>query len=297
MDIGEIVGDALRYPLSDPKKLFMFGIIFVIATLYSNFTTPGAANIALIFLLFIFALFSYVMIAGYQIRILRGTMAGFDELPEFDDLVDMFFDGLKVVIVGIAFVIPLAVVIGLLFYGLVYAPVGLTNLSVHNPTSILFIVIFAIIVILILLLIYPLILMMLANMVYNNTKIESAFKFGEIFNKISNIGWGNFLLWYIVIGIIYLVIAAIGIVIMLFFNLIHLKIIGGVIYPLIIGSYMAIFIYRAVALFYISGDHVTPDKGYLECENCRGYYELQEGESPDDFNECECGGKLVYSRK
>jgi hypothetical protein len=297
MDIGEILGDALRYPLSDPKKLFMFGIIFVIATLYSNFTTQGAANIALILFLLIFALLSYVMIGGYQIRILRGTMAGFDELPEFDDLLDMFVDGLKVVVVGIICAIPLVIVIGLLFYGLVFAPVGLTNLSVHNPSAIFFIAIFAIIVILIILLLYPLILMMLANMVYNNSKIESAFKFGEIFNKISNIGWGNFLLWYIVIGIIYLIISVIGLVIMAFFNLIHLKIVGGVLYPLIIGSYMAIFIYRAVALFYISGDHVTRDLGYLECDNCRGYYELQDGESPDDFNECECGGKLTYINK
>lgn len=36
--------------------------------------------------------------------------------------------------------------------------------------------------------------------------------------------------------------------------------------------------------------------GYLICVNCGGYYELQEGEKPEDFiNECECGGKLIYS--
>jgi hypothetical protein len=36
--------------------------------------------------------------------------------------------------------------------------------------------------------------------------------------------------------------------------------------------------------------------GYLICENCGGYYELQPGESPDDFTDvCACGGKLIYS--
>ncbi|OPX58031.1 MAG: hypothetical protein A4E25_01900 [Methanobacterium sp. PtaB.Bin024] len=35
--------------------------------------------------------------------------------------------------------------------------------------------------------------------------------------------------------------------------------------------------------------------GYLKCEKCGGYYELQEGESPDDFDVCNCGGKLVYT--
>jgi hypothetical protein len=33
---------------------------------------------------------------------------------------------------------------------------------------------------------------------------------------------------------------------------------------------------------------------YLICESCKGYYELQEGESIEDFLECRCGGKLSY---
>ena len=34
---------------------------------------------------------------------------------------------------------------------------------------------------------------------------------------------------------------------------------------------------------------------YLICDKCGGYYELQEGESPEDFSDtCECGGKLRY---
>ncbi|MCE7700221.1 MAG: hypothetical protein K8E24_015790 [Methanobacterium paludis] len=36
--------------------------------------------------------------------------------------------------------------------------------------------------------------------------------------------------------------------------------------------------------------------GYLICDNCGGYYELQEGELPGDFsNKCECGGNLKYT--
>lgn len=45
----------------------------------------------------------------------------------------------------------------------------------------------------------------------------------------------------------------------------------------------------------------TPDnsehvgEGYLVCDKCNSYYELQKGESPDDFtSECECGGKLEF---
>ncbi len=34
--------------------------------------------------------------------------------------------------------------------------------------------------------------------------------------------------------------------------------------------------------------------GYLNCKKCGGYYELQEGESPKDFDKCQCGGDLEY---
>ncbi|NYB53107.1 MAG: hypothetical protein HVN35_11195 [Methanobacteriaceae archaeon] len=36
--------------------------------------------------------------------------------------------------------------------------------------------------------------------------------------------------------------------------------------------------------------------GFLICDKCGGYYELQPGEKPEDFSsECECGGHLNYS--
>jgi hypothetical protein len=34
--------------------------------------------------------------------------------------------------------------------------------------------------------------------------------------------------------------------------------------------------------------------GYVVCEKCGGYYHLQKGESPTDFEECRCGGRLEY---
>jgi len=296
MNIGVIIGDAVRYPLSDPKKLFIFGIIFVFATLYSNFMTTGATNVPLLLILFLIGLIAFVFTFGYELRILRATLAGFIEIPEFDDPIDMFFEGLKVVIVGIVYTILLVIILGILFIVFAIAAGGLTKLSPSSGGSMVFMGIILIFILIIALFIYPLILMSLTNMVYNNSEINAALKFGEIFNKISNIGWGNFLVWYIVTGIIYLILLAIGITIVGVFDLIHLKIIGGILYPLIIGSYMSFFIYRSAALFYMSGDYETGDLGYLECDNCKGYYELQNGESPEDFSECECGGKLVYRK-
>ncbi|AXV40989.1 MAG: hypothetical protein CIT02_01960 [Methanobacterium sp. BAmetb5] len=34
---------------------------------------------------------------------------------------------------------------------------------------------------------------------------------------------------------------------------------------------------------------------YLICPSCGGYYQLEDDESPEDFDECQCGGKLYYS--
>ncbi len=35
---------------------------------------------------------------------------------------------------------------------------------------------------------------------------------------------------------------------------------------------------------------------YLICNRCGGYYELDEDESPEDFDRCHCGGQLYYSQ-
>lgn len=35
--------------------------------------------------------------------------------------------------------------------------------------------------------------------------------------------------------------------------------------------------------------------GYLHCQGCGGYYLLEDDESPQDFERCQCGGELVYT--
>ncbi len=40
----------------------------------------------------------------------------------------------------------------------------------------------------------------------------------------------------------------------------------------------------------------SKDEGYLICESCSGYYKLEKGESLEDFESCECGGKLNFSK-
>lgn len=41
-------------------------------------------------------------------------------------------------------------------------------------------------------------------------------------------------------------------------------------------------------------EYKKENHGLLVCKDCNGYYELQKGESPEDFAECSCGGELKY---
>jgi hypothetical protein len=70
---------------------------------------------------------------GYYLRIIKSTLAGLDELPEFESVGELFIDGTKILIVCIIYAI-----VPLIFYALSFA----------FPGSVFFIiaVIFAIII-------------------------------------------------------------------------------------------------------------------------------------------------------
>lgn len=58
----------------------------------------------------------------------------------------------------------------------------------------------------------------------------------------------------------------------------------------VVGGIIGIFIKGRIS----STKGANKNTGYLICDKCGGYYELQEGESLEDYEECECGGKLKY---
>ena len=285
MNIGEIVKNSIVYPLSDWKKLLILGILIVVDTLNYIFHSLGMGvilsslgSVGLVF---------GVLVYGYEIRVLKSSLAGFSELPQFNDWLDIIINGIKVILVGIAYAIPLILIIvfGELFLGLTLGNLGATNFSI-------FLEILVIIVLLYLIIIFPIFLMSLANMAFYDSELDAAFKFREIFNKISSIGWGNFAIWYVVTGIICLIVIFVGAFVEVIFNLISLKIIGVVLVPLVLLPYMFIYVFRSSALFYLS-----ESQGYLICEKCGGYYKLQPGESAKDFEKCQCGGDLKYAKQ
>ena len=90
--ILDIYKDSFEYSAKDWKTLIVLGV----------------------FCLFSFLLIPAFLITGYNYRVINtavhGVINGRDPLPGFDDLIDMFVDGVKVVIIQIAYLIVPALI-------------------------------------------------------------------------------------------------------------------------------------------------------------------------------------------
>lgn len=63
----------------------------------------------------------------------------------------------------------------------------------------------------------------------------------------------------------------------------------------VLGSILGVFIRKmTINIQQSRSTSKLEEKGYLLCNECGGYYELKKGETPEDYEECECGGKLEY---
>ena len=223
MDITEIISNAIRYPSSDWKKVIIEGVLLIL-----NLTVILAFG------------------TGYTLRVLKSTLAGYDEPPEFDDWGGMLIDGFKVYIVEVAyFIIPFIIIfIGAL--GLFTALISGISIS----ATVYFELILTVIVGLILLVIFGLFgTIAIANMAYYD-KISAAFKFSEILKRISNIGWGKYILWYVITILITIAAGIIGDLLRI------IPYVGFIIALLLVYSYIFIYSGRSVALIFKSGDEV-----------------------------------------
>ncbi|AEG19088.1 DUF4013 domain-containing protein [Methanobacterium paludis] len=251
MDVGGIVSDAIKYPISDWKKILMLGIIIVISSISGLAASIGTTNSGVLTVLGIIGFLVGLLISGYILRIIKASLAGVSEIPDFDSWPDMFIDGIKVAVVGIVYAIP-AILVIIISVAAAAISLGISELS--NPSAAAGLLMGAgiggTIAFLYLLIIIPIIAMAIANMAYNDT-FGSAFKFNEILNKIGSIGWGNLIIWYIVMIVLYFVMALIGAIISSIFSIIS-PVVGSVVLFLFIMPYIYMFIARSVGLEYIS---------------------------------------------
>lgn len=96
MDFGEIVSNALKYPSNGLIKVLILGVILIIPIV--NFIGWG-----------------------YLLRIMKATFAGLNDLPDFDEVGDLFIDGLKIFVIFLIAAIPFIIVYLLFFFATIGA--------------------------------------------------------------------------------------------------------------------------------------------------------------------------------
>lgn len=224
MNINRNIIDSLQYPFKEWVKIILLGIILII---------PIVNFIGL----------------GYYLRIIKYSLAGLDELPDFEGIVELFIDGIKILIVGIIYAI-----IPLIFYAISVAfarSATVTSSSVFSnylPALTGISSIFLIIAIIFAMIISIIAYMGIVNMVLYDNEITAALRYHEILYRISVIGWVKYILWWIVLMIILTVAGFI------------ISIVGGILLYFVLGllvllvgySYLLIFQARSSALIFLS---------------------------------------------
>lgn len=250
MEIGELVSDALRYPISDWQKLLILGVIVILSSVSELAGLLGTTNSSVIMVLGIIGLIFGILVSGYMIRIIKASLANVAEIPAMDDWKEMFIDGFKADVVGIIYAIPAILIMIISIALAALTLLGSTSLS--DPAALVSLAMGAgiggIIALLYMLIITPIIAMAITNMAYQD-EFGAAFRFSEIMAKISEIGWGNLIIWYIVMIVLFIILSIIGGIITGIFSIIT-PILGTLIFDLVVMPYIYMFISRSVALEY-----------------------------------------------
>ncbi len=238
--ILDIYKDSLEYSAKDWKTLVILGVIC----------------------LFSFLLLPIFLLTGYNYRIINtavhGVINGRDPLPDFDNIIDMFVDGIKVVIVQIAYlIVPIliflvfAIIAGqlsgvassaVMIIGCLITFIGLVVACLMNQMGI-------------------------CHMAYNDGAFTKAFALKEIKEVIDEIGWFNCIATYVGLIIITIVLAlVVTVIIGAIFTVFGLSgfalgvdaagifalgaIINSLITMFIVGPYLSIFNARSMGLLY-----------------------------------------------
>jgi len=234
MDIGDVISDSLKYPSSNWSKVVILGVLFLISIL-------------------IIPLF---LALGYMFRVVKATLAGLDELPAFEEWGEMLVEGIKLFLVYLIYSLP-AIIIGIFSFISLWSSVSsityITQSTGGTLTPEMFFSILGgtalvglIFAGLYTLVIYPIMAVAIGNMAYYDGELGAAFRFSEILSTISEIGWVDLIIWYIVVIVVGGVIVFLGSLIGI------IPILGWIAVLLIVYPYFYLFYARAIAWLYLS---------------------------------------------
>lgn len=235
MSFSEIFSDALRYPISEPSKFLIIGVIALIASLTSSITNYST-NIALLVVLGIVSVIASFFLIGYGVSVINSAFNGSSDVPELD-FVKNIVDGIKAFVINVIyFIIPILVFIILMLISGVavggnmsgIVAVGIVNLII----AFIVFVIFAI-------------LGEIAIAKFAKTgDFVSSLMINDVFSEVKQIGFLKILGFIIIQAIIIFLV----IIVMSFISFIPF--IGTLIASFVLGSYVIFFTNRSLGLFY-----------------------------------------------
>lgn len=234
IELRNIIKDAIYYPSKDWMKVIILGFLSLIS-LIGVLTELNL--ITLVFLVLV------PLPLGYLFRILKTSFDGSDELPDLNKWKNMYSDGIRVIIVTIVYAIPLILII-MLFNPDQILGLNLSKFSIFSLIDLFYKSTIQIIIFIIIGLVE---IVAYANMALYRGELSAAFRFREIFNRISMIGWRKYLITYALIW-------AIGCIIVLISIITLTIVIGIIIIPLIIAPYFIILGTRLIALIFASSE-------------------------------------------
>ncbi|AMK14563.1 DUF4013 domain-containing protein [Methanobrevibacter olleyae] len=164
--ILDIYKDSLEYSAKDLKVLLILGVSYFLS----------------------FLLLPIFLLYGYSYRVTKisveGMINGNDPLPEFDNLIDMFVDGIKVVLVYLVYLlIPFII---FLIFALVFSSIG--GYAGSALMAIGSIAIGSIITVVAILFAYLMSMFGVANMANYDDSLSKAFDYKEIIEIIKSVG-------------------------------------------------------------------------------------------------------------
>lgn len=235
MDIIGILKDAFVYPT---KNMGVFGLIGCLAILFNLLSglkyipLSSEAYIVISLVLIVFYILGIFILPGYFFSIIKETVNNSDVIPSFD-FVRNLVDTCRLIIIGLVYGTPI-LILGII---LVYILSFIGNIFVNLIMAIIIIVLFF----------FSITISYIAEArLAKYDKLKDALTIRGIFNDISKIGWGNYIVWLIAF------LAIVGILSLIYVLIFSLGIIGLTLASFFIFTYLQMFVARNIGLLYRS---------------------------------------------
>jgi len=252
MNITDFIKDSFNYPSQDWSKVLILGaccivigilmIIIDFAIMFTLFNAQsGILGFIILFIVnLIFLALLNIILGGYGLGIIRETIADVAApIPEFE-FGNVLSDGLKVLVLGIIYgIVPI-----IIWFVLSFAFGAAVSIATLDPNVIIGSFFGTSLITGIIAIFFSLLAIIAFGRLAETGDVGSIIEFGEIFETISKIGWGDYLVWLIVLWLV-------SIVIMFIVGLINIiPFIGQILYFLIVPGFMLMFVSRAIGLIY-----------------------------------------------